>query len=1627
MIRSTELLLIVRAQNQASGALHRVGRDMGLLGTIATRRNAQSAITARGEQLTMQRQNLISRNTLRQAAAETQMLTIRKQQSIVAKKLAAAQKTQAQAPATMGGLSSGISRNQKKLLQNAQLDASARTELSKKVGDATAKYNTVVRDANKASAAETSLLSQQQILRQRAVQTRYRSILAERQFTQALNANTAAADANATALAKLRSLRLTQYTSAIGTGLMHVGRLMQMFGMVGTAAFAAVAVYAAKFSSQVTLAATQTRLAGQGIGVVAKNSTYLQAQILGQMKQYTASSADMAKATYDIFSSMDIPLKRGPKILEIFNQAAIGGQTNLNDVTQAGITIMNNFRIKSVDGLRKAMDVLFATVRYGRMTFGELTGMMPQISPAFAAAGYGLKEMGQAAAFMTRVMPNTRRASTSLARLVEIFARKDFVAGAKKAGVTITDLNNRLLPIPTIVDRLAKKFPELTKAMKSGKGDVALSNFFKTITALGSPTGKGGTMGTIFARRAFTFFVTQAKLAGETYKEVAKDQGEFWKSFKAMKATPGVKWSIFINQLKAIAIEIGQDVIPALTNMAKPIGQLVRWFDNLDPKTRKQISTWAAMASVLTLVGGIISWVAGAWLKFLAVFIRFIGIGGAGVLTLLAIAAVVTALSGHWDGLNGIINQFFSFFTNHGVWGWIAYFGLASLMVMKLVRTLLILRASLVATAVMPKAGILGLVGALGGVGAAAGIGAIALGGAAIAALAMKQDMDSAKRAAQALATELTANQKFFTYGAKQSGMIGRLPGDIKNITDAKVSRDQAKATWLEAKKAKALHHTAANANLAKQAWQNYNLAIDAVAVANKNANDSFNAVARSIDITKQQVAQLSAKKAALKTLLDLAKGQTGFTKIKTLGIAGVLAEEISVGETILAQRGKKLQLGIRNMLVGMGKIGEIPKLKGGQLQLLTNVVANAQRFLSRHEIRIILGLDKGKLTPKIQAALAQAKRDVAKQKVQAKIQVLWTGMKGMLTSGGVSATKDAKAAQAKAAQWYASHPAKLKTIVIPPDTSILMGVGIQMVGGIAKGMRDKNAIAAAKAAATYVANQIEGVYKAIIQSSSPSKRFAKTVGAPITLGIAAGMLAPSNKPVIEASAAATINLFQGALITNLESTNKKLSKRTKLQIKKWLATADAEMARYNKTKKKGGGKEVDLLNAQANRAKAAAKVQKVTIKDLIKDTQNQANMLVKFNKLMGTLTSRGLPMDFLAQLEAMGTDGVKYMQMLAKATPKQLKTIIAAWNKAQKEIKKAQVYTIADLQAYKDTVMGNLKSMYDDFHSQMTDFYGGMFDGLDTILDDRIQAIQDKIDAFKSAFGDLFTGSWLSSDLIEAKKQWGATLNFTDIFNDLQAQTTAYLKYAGDLIKLQAAVPKDLYDEIVSLGPDAEPMIVALLSATPDQIAQYIAMWRSTHDAAVAAAVITPQDILDQMTKQAGDFTTWQASLTDLATTLPADLIQQLTAMGPSAETYLQALEAMTPAQRAQFIELWTKAGKMIDTATQGMLETQLKVWQQHGVDVIQALIDGMTAAEPTLTAYLEGLFKNIVSGAYNPSGGVNAPGGSVGTPPGDSGGGRGPGNAPVTYATFNVTAHQDESLESTLGRATFRLANRT
>ena len=612
-VSAREVILVFRGQNYLSSAIRKVGRDVGSLS-----RTAQ--LTQQRGQLQINQQRMTSaRNAARVELQSIQTGGTRR--LALEKRIAEAKISQLSITQQQAKLEDSINARQTQQL-NAQARASRLTRLvgagRPLRGFNLAETRTMQQAANQQledlTAQQATAMRQREVLVQRlATQTltteqltAAEAQLAEReaQLTQIINTRSRAIELNNLKLkqnALLMSMLPVERVRDYARNIEHAGRVLQMFGLIATAAFGYAAESAAKFETAGTLAATQmiTRT-NNSVAQIHKTGAALNKELLDFLAsgKSVLSAQEAQQAAYAIPSG--IPSLRGDSLNKARQTVAIIKELNTvikanfglvtsDQASSAAIILVNTFNT-AVKDLPHAFDIIQSAVNRGKVTLGEFISGLSQTAPAAKGAGYNLSSMASTLSFLSGKLPQYTRVATGYARALELFQNPKLQQFMKANGAAITDASGRLLGYNKIIAQLLKVFPDL--ATKHGN-------------LIADLTKAAGTKGFVQARRVLTPSLQDLAGLNKAMHDVpANAEGLVNASATALSKTGAVKWRELTTQIKALIIVIGQGAVPVFQDLAKPVEYLLKQFNSLSPSTRKLVGEFGAWIAVGTLLIG---------------------------------------------------------------------------------------------------------------------------------------------------------------------------------------------------------------------------------------------------------------------------------------------------------------------------------------------------------------------------------------------------------------------------------------------------------------------------------------------------------------------------------------------------------------------------------------------------------------------------------------------------------------------------------------------------------------------------------------------------------------------------------------------------------------------------------------------------------------------------------------------------------------------------------------------------------------------------------------------------------------------------------------------------------------
>lgn len=137
--------------------------------------------------------------------------------------------------------------------------------------------------------------------------------------------------------------------------------------------------------------------------------------------QYGESTATLSKGLYDILSA-SVDASKATDVLTVAVQSAAAGFTDTSVSADAITTILNAYNMEAEDAI-KISDILFATVKKGKITYAELASSIGVVASVASTANLSLEQVSAAIATMTRAGLRSDIAITALRQIILAFLK----------------------------------------------------------------------------------------------------------------------------------------------------------------------------------------------------------------------------------------------------------------------------------------------------------------------------------------------------------------------------------------------------------------------------------------------------------------------------------------------------------------------------------------------------------------------------------------------------------------------------------------------------------------------------------------------------------------------------------------------------------------------------------------------------------------------------------------------------------------------------------------------------------------------------------------------------------------------------------------------------------------------------------------------------------------------------------------------------------------------------------------------------------------------------------------------------------------------------------------------------
>jgi TP901 family phage tail tape measure protein len=445
-----------------------------------------------------------------------------------------------------------------------------------------------------------------------------------------------------------------------GSALVSLGAGLAYAGIAGARALYGMTQDAVEFEKQIAKVATQT-------DKVAVSQQELGKIVLATADDIAVPIEQLSNGLYDIFSSMDVTVNQSIHLLRSFAMEAVAGQVDMQTASRATIGILNAFHLK-VDDVDKVLDVQFQLVRKGVGTFEQFAGAIGKATPSASRAGQSIETLAGMLAYLTRNGLSADMAASSAARALDALANPKTIDRLNKMGIVTRDAKGEFRDMGGIMLDLQGKLASMTAPERA----AALQELFKS------------SGGTIQARRFYDAVLKDRESVMQflgLVGDMNNAQGAFSEAYATMADTAAAKSQLLKNRWQAMRIEVGQALLPVFEKLLNILSELLGAWGRLDEPTKNLIINAVGIGSALSIVLGIVTSLAGA-------FVMLSGAAGVMGLTLGALlgifALVVVAIGAiiaigylivkNWDAITQALGKAWDWLLNNvfkPVYDWI--------------------------------------------------------------------------------------------------------------------------------------------------------------------------------------------------------------------------------------------------------------------------------------------------------------------------------------------------------------------------------------------------------------------------------------------------------------------------------------------------------------------------------------------------------------------------------------------------------------------------------------------------------------------------------------------------------------------------------------------------------------------------------------------------------------------------------------------------------------------------------------------------------------------------------------------------------------------------------------------
>ncbi|MFG2022304.1 phage tail tape measure protein [Streptomyces sp. NPDC048825] len=535
---------LARAQAEASAQMVRSQSQVTRATQQAAQAQQQVTRIQRAQQLAT---TLTARAQTAQATATTSAAAA---QATAARTAAAAQAAQARGAANAGQLAERAARAQAIADRYAQGTAASQLRAASAAGAAT-------RANQLAARASTGLAD---------AESRARSAVAMRDEAQRTAARTAQASA----------ARVARAQGEVITAMNTRAKSLAQTGLVlGAALGVGVAEAIALERAMANVMTISQQITGDNIAVFTDQIVELSTQLPQTAEQLADGLYQIVSTGFDGAEAMDI--------LQVAAQGAAAGLTTTETSARALLGVLKAYGLEAKDA-SDVMDVMFQTVNLGVISYEELAQQLGDVVPMAAAAGVEFDDLSSALAAITLAGIPAAESATALNMLMTRLMKP-----TKELRQEIRGLGYESTASAVEQDGLYVVVNKLNRA--AGGTAENLANMWRDIRA---------------TRAALALAAADGANYADTYAGIANEverAGATQKAYAIQMDTTAGQWQLFANQARALGIDLGRALLPALKEIGGALNVFAGAINDLPGSVKSFAGALLAVSVASLLVG----------------------------------------------------------------------------------------------------------------------------------------------------------------------------------------------------------------------------------------------------------------------------------------------------------------------------------------------------------------------------------------------------------------------------------------------------------------------------------------------------------------------------------------------------------------------------------------------------------------------------------------------------------------------------------------------------------------------------------------------------------------------------------------------------------------------------------------------------------------------------------------------------------------------------------------------------------------------------------------------------------------------------------------------------------------